>query len=226
MRKMVLLVFALGAVLSINCVLQTKHTIEAHITLDIRNVQEQAGTLLDYVEKKTDELPVKANESLPEKTSSVSSGFQIFTPAYAENLLTISPLAKEIADRMRERFEDIENLKNQGCVAENNRGYLELKECDALKEAERKNEIQRLLSDENKDRKALYKEIANLNKNIPAMSISKVESIYALERIQRAKTGQIIQIPEDNEDFQKVKNSALGQKLGEKCTPGAWITVP
>jgi len=162
MRKMVLLVFALGAVLSINCVLQTKHTIEAHITLDIRNVQEQAGTLLDYVEKKTDELPVKANESLPEKTSSISSGFQIFTPAYAENLVTISPLAKEIADRMRERFEDIENLKNQGCVAENNRGYLELKECDALKEAERKNEIQRLLSDENKDRKALYKEITNL----------------------------------------------------------------
>ncbi len=223
---MVFCVFVLGTVLSINCVLETKHTIEAHITLDIRHVQEQAGTLLDYVEKKTDELPVKTDINNQEKTSRTISCFQIFTPAYAETLVTVSPLAKEIADRMRERFEDIENLKNQGCIAENNRGYLEIKECDALKEAERKNEIQRLLSDENKDRKALYKEIANLNKNIPDMSISKVESIYALERIQRAKSGQMIQIPENNEDFQKVKNSPLGQKLGEKCTPGAWVIVP
>lgn len=225
MKKILTLLFVVGILLSINCVLQTKHTIEAHITLDIRHVQEQAGSLLDYVEKKTDELPVK-EESIKNKTSWLGSGFHVFTPAYAETLATVSPLAKEIADRMRERFEQIEQLKNQGCLAENNRGYLELKECDALKEAEKKNEIQRLLSDENKDRKSLYKEIANLNKSIPDMSISKIESIYALERIQRAKPGQTVQLPDGNDDFQKIKNSALGQKLGDKCVPGAWITIP
>lgn len=225
MKKILSLLFVVGILLSINCVLQTKHTIEAHITLDIRHVQEQAGSLLDYVEKKTDELPVKEEDS-KNKTSWLGSGFHIFTPAYAQALATVSPLAKEIADRMRERFEQIEQLKNQGCLAENNRGYLELKECNALKEAEKKNEIQRLLSDENKDRKSLYKEIANLNKNIPDMSISKVESIYALERIQRAKSGQTVQLPDNNDDFQKIKNSALGQKLGDKCSPGAWIIIP
>ncbi len=217
--------FAVVILLGINCVLQTKHTIEAHITLDIRHVQEQAGSLLDYVEKKTDELPVKEEEN-KKKTSWLGFEFQLFTPAYAQALATVSPLAKEIADRMRERFEQIEQLKNQGCLAENNRGYLELKECDGLSDAEKKNEIQRLLSDENKDRKALYKEIANLNKNIPGMSISKVEAIYALERIQRAKSGQIVQLPEENEDFQKIKDSSLGQKLGDKCKPGAWVTIP
>lgn len=225
MKKILVLLSVIAILFSINCVLQTKHTIEAHITLDIRHVQEQAGSLLDYVEKKTDELPVKEDDD-KNKTSWLGSGFHIFTPAYAEALATVSPLAKEIADRMRERFEQIEQLKNQGCLAENNRGYLELKECDALKDAEKKNEIQRLLSDENKDRKSLYKEIANLNKNIPDMSISKVESIYALERIQRAKPGQMVQLPDGNDDFQKIKNSNLGQKLGDKCVPGAWITIP
>ncbi len=225
MKKIVCFLFGIGLLLSINCVLQTRHTIEAHITLDIRHVQEQAGSLLDYVEKKTDELPVKS-ENDSNKTSWLGSDFHLFTPAYAEALATVSPLAKEIADRMRERFEQIEQLKNLGCLAENNRGYLELKECDALKEAEKKNEIQRLLSDENKDRKALYKEIANLNKNIPDMSISKVESIYALERIQRAKSGQTIQLPEGSEDFQKIKNGPLGQKLSDKCVPGAWVIIP
>ncbi|HOL19476.1 MAG TPA: DUF1318 domain-containing protein [Candidatus Hydrogenedens sp.] len=226
MKKVIILMLVIGIALSINCVLQTKHTIEAHITLDIRHVQEQAGSLLDYVEKKRDELPVKEDNGEQKKTSWLGSSFCIFKPAYAESLATVSPLAKEIADRMRERYDAIEALKNQGCVAENNRGYLELKDCDAQKEAERKNEIQRLLSEENKDRKALYKEIANLNKNIPEMSISKVETIYALERIQRAKSGQIIQLPDNNEDFMKVKNSGLGQKLGDKCVPGAWVTVP
>ncbi|MGC8738442.1 MAG: DUF1318 domain-containing protein [Candidatus Hydrogenedens sp.] len=225
MKKISSVFFVIGVLLSINCVLQTKHTIEAHITLDIRHVQEQAGNLLDYVEKKTDELPVKEEDN-KNKTSWLGSTFHVFTPVYAEALATVSPLAKEIADRMRERFEQIEQLKNQGCLAENNRGYLELKECDALKDAEKKNEIQRLLSDENKDRKALYKEIANLNKNIPDMSISKIESIYALERIQRAKPGQTVQLPDGNDDFQKIKNSSLGQKLGDKCIPGAWIIIP
>ncbi|MCX8063648.1 MAG: YdbL family protein [Candidatus Hydrogenedentes bacterium] len=211
--------------LYLNCVIQTRHTIEAHITLDIRHIQEQAGTLLDYVEKKTDELPVDESNTSKKKVSR-EYNLSPFPKAYAQTLVTVSPLAKEIADRMRNRYEKIEEAKNQGCLTENNRGYLELRECAILTDPDQKNEIQRLLSEENKDRKALYREIANLNKNIPDMSVSKVELIYAYERIQRAKPGHIVQLPEDPEFFQKLKDTALCQKLGDKCQPGAWVTIP
>lgn len=224
MRK-VYVAFIAVFLLYLNCVIQTRHTIEAHITLDIRHIQEQASSLLDYVEKKTDELPVEENTKTKKSVSKIFK-FDPFPKAYAQPLITVSPLAKEIADRMRERYEKIEEAKNLGCLAENNRGYLELRECDRLSNPEQKNELQRLLSEENKDRKALYKEIANLNKNVPNMSVTKVELIYAYERIQRAKPGQIIQLPEDPEFFQKLKNTPLCQKLGDKCQPGAWVTVP
>ena len=39
------------------CVIRTEHKIDAHITLDIRHVQEQAGDVLNYIEGKCDELP-------------------------------------------------------------------------------------------------------------------------------------------------------------------------
>lgn len=224
MKKIYIICIAIF-IMYLSCVIQTRHTIEAHITLDIRHIQEQASNILDYVEKKTNELPVEKTNTNKKKVSKAIS-WSFFPKAYAQPLVTISPLAKELADRMRERYEKIEEAKNEGCLAENNRGYLELKECANFSNPDKKNELQRLLSEENKDRKALYKEIANLNKNIPDMSVSKVELIYAYERLQRAKPGQIVQLPENTEFFEKLKNSPLGKKLGEKCQPGAWVSIP
>jgi len=217
--------------LLVGCVLETKHTIEAHITLDIRHIEKQADDVLNYIEKKSDDLPsaAPAADSPEPKSSRLHRAFGWLNPfpaAYAEELVTLSPLAKEIAEKLRARNDAINTLKKTGCLGENNRGYVELRECDALKEAEKQNDAQKVLSEENKDRKALYKEIARLNKDQANVTVSTVESVYAMQRLRRASAGEIFQLPPAGVDFDSIKASPLGQKLGAKCLPEAWITVP
>lgn len=217
---------------ALGCVLRTEHKIDAHITLDIRHIADQAESVLDFVEGKTDALPgMEADPApAPGDTSRATQLWNIFNPmpvAYADSLrVTTSPLVEEIAVRMRARNSEVSAFKNQGCIGETNRGYVELRDCDAVKEAEKRNQVQQIVSDENKDRKALYNEIARLNRDTPNVNVAAVEAIYALERLQRAGSGQVVQLPPAGKDFDAVKNSALGQKLGSNCVAGVWVTIP
>jgi len=213
------------------CVLETKHTIEAHITLDIRHIEQQADDVLNYIEKKSDVLPGAEAPATAEKskTSWWRHALECMNPfpaAYAEELNTLSPLAKDIAASLRARNDALDALKKSGCLGETNRGYIELREGEALKDAEKRNEAQKLLADENKDRKALYKEIARLNKDQADVSISTVEKVYAMQRLRRAQTGEIFQLPAAGPDFDSFKASPTGQKLGAGCVPEAWVTIP
>jgi len=217
---------------ALGCVIRTEHKIEAHITMDIRHVAEQVETVLDYVEGKTDELPV-SEESPDAESEPVSELRRILNAlnpiqtAYASELsVTTSPLAREIAEKMRARNSKIESLKKQGCLGETNRGYVELRDCDAVKDADKRNEVQKLIADENKDRKALYAEIARLNRQIEGINVGKVENIFAMQRLRRAKSGEIFQLPPAGADFDAIKNENVGKKLGDKCVPGTWVTIP
>jgi len=213
---------------ALGCVIRTEHKIDAHITLDIRHVAEQAEDLLNFVEGKTDALP--GMEDAPEPESSlhrVLNALNPIQPVYAAELtVTTSPLIQEIATKMRARNPQIEAMKKQGCLGETNRGYVELRDCDAIKDAEQKNEAQKLVAEENKDRKALYAEMARLNKDIEGVNVAKVESIFAMQRLERAKSGEIFQLPAAGADFDNFKASANGKKLGDKCVAGAWATMP
>ena len=80
------------------------------------------------------------------------------------------------------------------------------------------------MADENKDRKALYREVARLNSE-QSVSVSTVEGIYATARLKRAKTGEIFQLPPAGKEFDAFKASAVGKKLGGKCVPKAWVTI-
>lgn len=228
MKKTLTIIGGLTLAVALGCVIRTEHQINAHITLDIRHIADQATGVLDYVEGKSDTLP--GMEDAPEPVSfwkEVLPSFRLFEVAHAEELKeTDSPLVKEIAQKMRERNASVAALKKQGCLGENNRGYVELRECDSIQDAEKKNETQKLASDENKDRKALYNEIVRLNRELPGVSVAKVESIYALERLRRAQSGEQVQLPGAGEEFDSVKQSPLGKALGDKCQPGAWIAVP
>ncbi|HQL95348.1 MAG TPA: DUF1318 domain-containing protein [Candidatus Hydrogenedentes bacterium] len=223
--------FAAAVVLllaTVGCVIRTEHRIDAHITLDIRHIAAQAENVLDFVEGKTDTLPGLEAEPAAGPQSRARAVLEFFSPmgvAHADTLkVTTSPLVKEIAVRMRDRNPRVEAIKAPGCFGENNRGYLELRECDALGDNEKRNEAQKLLAEENKDRKALYNEIARLNADT-GVTVSAVEGIYALERLRRAKTGEVFQLPAAGADFDSVKASDLGARLGDKCVPGAWVTV-
>lgn len=209
------------------CVVRTEHTINAHITLDIRHIKEQASDVLDFIEGTRDELP--AAETAETEQSFLQRAWEMLDPmptAYAqEDLNRVSPRVKQIASKMRERYGKVEAFKKQGCFGENNRGYVELRECDDLTDADARNAAQQLMAEENKDRKALYNEVARLNED-EGVAVSTVEKVYASERLTRAGTGEVVQLPVAGDAFDAFKQSAKGQALGSQCQPGAWVTLP
>lgn len=226
--------FSLGAavlLLALGCVITTKHTIDAHITVDIRHIEKQADAVLDFVEGKTDALPgaPEAQQEAPKKTGTpmLYRVIDLVNPmrsAYAAELKETSPLVTQIAKKMKERHPQLEAFKAKGCAGENNRGQVELRPCGETSSPDKKNEAQQLIASENADRKALYREVASLNQE-SNVTVGTVERIYAQKRLERAQPGQLFQLPDAGADFDAFKNSALGKKLGADCAPGAWVTI-
>ncbi len=224
-RLIVMVMLSLAAV-GAGCVVRTEHTINAHITVDIRHIEQQADDVLDFIEGKTEELPVAEEE--PKPTSQFQNFLRLLDPmpmASAAELNTLSPLAEDIAKRMQARNGDVAVFKGTGCFGENNRGYLELRECADLSDTDKRNKAQQLLAEENKDRKALYNEIARINKEAN-VSVSAVEAVYAQKRLMRGKSGDAHQLPPAGADLDEFKASAKGKSLGDKCQPAAWVTLP
>ena len=124
--------FVTAATLLYACVFRTEHTINAHITLDIRHIQEQAAGVLDFVEGRSDTLPGLETASDPGPQSlwhGLRNALDPIPAAWADNLKnTTSPLVTDLARRMRERHPRIDAYRQTGCFGENNRGYLELPE--------------------------------------------------------------------------------------------------
>ena len=225
MATLLLMLSALG------CVIRTEHRIDAHIRLDIRHIQDQAEQLLDFVEGKSDTLPgfeEAALDSVEETTSWLRRSWNLINPmpvAHASELRSSSPRVREIAESLRQNHEAISALKRQGCLGENNRGFVELRDCDALSEPAKRNEAQQLLAEENRHRKALYQEIARLNQE-DNVNVATVEQVYAMERLRRARSGEIVQLPREGKAFDEVKDSDLGRRLGDKLQPNAWVAIP
>lgn len=205
MKKVLTASVAVGFLAVLGCI-SMPSILEAPVTVDIRNnIEEQAASLLDFIEGKTDEMPV----------------FE--SPADEDRDESERPIA-EVFEGLCERNGEVEAVKAKKHIRESGRGYLKLREDGEFVDAEERNETQRLIAAENKDRKALYIEIAMLNKE-QNVSVSMVEKVYAFERIKRAKVGDVLQLPSAGEDFDAFKESSVGKKLGEDCKPKAWVTI-
>lgn len=229
-------------VVVLGCVIRTEHKIDAHITLDIRHVEEEVGGVFDYVTGAAKEMPEiaaegaeqetepEAAEDAPEKKGAawlrrLGDALSPIQVAYAKEEET-SPLVKEIAESMKKRYPELAKAKTSGFIGENNKGYVELRDSDALKgDAEKdalKKKVQELVDGENKDRKALYKEMARLKK----LDVAVLEAVGAKDQLKRAKKGEWVQLPEAGKDFDELKASELGKKLGDKCKAAAWVQMP
>ncbi len=218
----------IAVVAAFGCVITTRHTIDAHVTVDIRHIKEQAGDVLDFIEGERDtvpELEVDENAGAQSLLNHCVDFICLTRTVHAAELETSSSLAKQILERLRERYPQIEALKEKGSLGENNRGYVELRAADKFEDAEQKNEAQRLIAEENKDRKALYKEIVRLNADEADVSMTEIERVYAFERLKRAESGDLFQLPEAGEYFEEFKKSKPGRKLGSDCKPGAWVEI-
>ncbi len=226
MKRILFAFVTATSLIALGCVITTKHKIDAHIVLDIRHIQQQADGVLDYIDGKSDDLPVPAEKSSLERPGwmdRLQYAFLPVVPAYAAELNESTPRIKELADKMRERQPKLNELKKAGAIGEDNRGYVAMRESEGLS-AEKKNEAQQLMSAENDDRKALYREIARANAEANA-TLTVVERVYAQRRLMRAEAGEVVQLPAAGEDFDKFKASAAGKKLGDACKPGEWVTL-
>jgi len=211
--KRLALYMGLGVILG--CVV-IPDTFEAHIFVDIRHIEQQAASVLDYVSGQSDTIEPVTEGAPDEQAEDGQSSFlqraiELLDPvkvAYAQELKSTSPLVKQIADRMRERFDEVQALKKTGAVGENNRGFLEMIKPGNLSGDEAKNEAQRLIAADNEDRKALYAEVARLNRG-ENVSVSTVERVYAKERLDRAKSGEWVQLPPEGEWFDTATGSTL-----------------
>ncbi len=107
----------------------------------------------------------------------------------AYNIKEMTPAVKAALDGRRERFDQLRTLKEQGLIGENNKGYIQLLTDDPQAEG--------LVEAENKDRQFIYKIIVEQN-NLPADSLSTIETVFAQEQRERAKPGDKIQEPNGN----------------------------
>jgi len=213
----------------VGCTLRTHHTIDARIQVDVRYVEEQAEDVLDFIEGESDELTIKQkpqSRMLPEYVNDAIEFLMPIRPVHAQEMKSDSPKIRELAQSMRERNSEIDSWKQKGCMGEDNRGYVEVLDCaDLENDPEAKNEVQKLKTEENNDRKEMYNEFARLNKDIN-LTVSQVERIFAKKRMERAKSGEWFQLPPEGSDFDAFKNSSLGKRLGTQAKPGAWVKIP
>lgn len=95
-------------------------------------------------------------------------------------VLTGTGFAQSVKERMQQRLPVIAKLKSQGIVGENNRGYLGFVGAKKIR--------QDLVNAENKDRKAIYMQIAKEYKT----QLGVVEKNRAQQLAKRAAKGTYI----------------------------------
>ncbi len=194
--------------------------------IDVAEIEMHAERLLDYIEGKIDVLPQGVSEESPQLSliHRAIDGLVPVKTVYAAELTYDSELIREVVEFMRARHQEIAILQEGGAVGENNRGLLEMVHPDLIVDPEEKNAVQRVIAAENKNRKALYKEIARLNRGHD-LRVGVLERVYAQKRLMRGETGELFQLPPPGGDFDKFKNSPRGQRLGAVCIPNAWVAL-
>lgn len=223
-RRTLVSSIAAAALLAGCAVLQDPYS--PKITVDVNEIEVQADALLDFVEGKIDRLPGMVESAL-EDTTWLREFVDFTRPvriAYAAALEQNSPRVTEIALRMKRRYKAIQELKGSGSIGETNRGLLELIHPENIETPEQTNEVQRVLAAENEDRKALYKELAMLNED-QHLSVTILERVYALKRLERAQPGEYFQLPQAGQEFDIFKASPQGRRLGTTCKPEAWVGI-
>ena len=179
---LVLSMAGLGIVLT-SCYMKTEHKIEAHITIDIREIEATGNQIEDMVRAKR----AKKGQSLFILPWRVE-------PAYAEYQIKImTPEVQKAIERRGARIDSLDEMMLMGCIGENNRGYVEYRSCPTCnQDPALKEKAEKLVTEENQDRLFIYKAMVEQN-NLPADALSVVETTLGKIQRQKALAGTDIQ---------------------------------
>lgn len=89
-------------------------------------------------------------------------------------------------EQRRERYERLTELKGQGVIGENNKGYLSVLKHDP--------QVAELIKKENQDRKVIYQTIAEQNGLGGAINV--IEEVFAGVQREKAAAGDQVQLPD------------------------------
>ena len=143
--------------------------IEAHVTIDVRQIKEEAHSIEDLV-----------NNPAPKKSSRL--GDWMAGTAWAE----LSPEVMAAVSSRRDRLGQLKTYKAQGLIGEDNQGH--------AAKLGGGDEVQSLVEAENRDRETIYQ--AQLKeKGLPADAIGTIRAAFAEEQRNRAEPGEKIQQP-------------------------------
>jgi uncharacterized protein YdbL (DUF1318 family) len=139
--------------------------------------------------------PPKKNEPqsrMPSIPQSIGS-WSLVPPAYAQeaDINVSNPAIRALKDSIKNRSDLIKPFMDRGSVGINQDGLLAIRTTDGLSLKERA-EVQQLVEAENRDREALYLEIAKAN-NFARDAVPKIKRIFAKSWADQARPGWWIQ---------------------------------
>jgi len=104
-----------------------------------------------------------------------------------------NPAIRALKDSMRQRSDSIKPFMDRGNVGITRDGLLTVRTTEGLNLKERA-EVTQLVDAENRDREALYLEIAKAN-NFPSTTVPRIKGIFARSWIDQARSGWWVQDP-------------------------------
>ena len=149
--------------------------IEAHITLDVRQVKEAATSIEEMVSG----APAK-------KTSWALDLLEARAWAAEPELKVVTPAVQAAIDARRARYDQLKGLKGQGTLGEDNQGHVAVLNPDPAAED--------LAKAENADREVIYKAIVEQNK-LGHDAIGTIRTTFGEVQREKASAGEKIQTP-------------------------------
>ena len=153
--------------------------IEAHVTIDVRQIKEEARSIEDLVSGGGAAAPAKPAAQKP----MARLDNWLVPQAFAAEL---SPEAMAAVNSRRDRYAQLKQYKAQGQIGEDNQAHVKALGGGSAAEA--------LAADENRDRETIY-QMQVAQKGLPADAINAIRATFAQEQRERAEPGEKIQLP-------------------------------
>ena len=180
--------------------------VSACVTVNIYFPAAAVERAADQIVKETWGGPAKPATPVPQPQSrSLFSrnrflALSFVSEAFAQDadINVTNPAIRALKESIKNRSNAIKPYMDRGNIGIARDGLLAIRSADGLNLKERA-EVNQLIDAENKDREALYAEIAKAN-GIPKENIPKIKSIFAKSWIEQAQPGWWIQ---SNGNWQK-----------------------
>jgi len=142
---------------------------------------------------KPTQQPSSHNSTPPQKFS-----LHLIAAAHAQeaDINVSNPAIRGLKDSIKQRSDAIKPYMDRANVGIGQDGLLVVRNTDGLSLKERA-DVKQLIDAENRDREALYAEIAKAN-NISKDNIPKIKSIFAKSWVDQARPGWLIQDSQGN----------------------------